>query len=67
MGLQKPQKSKAPAPTEPAGGYHSQGSMDPCCIPGGVTSDPIEYNTAGDSGLGGADWAMGHILPPTAH
>lgn len=67
MALQKPQKSKAPAPTEPAGGYHPQGKIDPCCIPGGVTAAAHEHNTAPDGSLGGAAWAVGHISTPTAH
>lgn len=68
MGLKFPEKSKAPAYVAPEGGYHAQTALDPCCIPGGITSDPIVARSGGsDSSLGGAEWAVGHIATPTAH
>ena len=68
MALAKPQKSKASAPTQPVGGYHSKSAAhDPCCVPGAV---PDTSNTAwkgGDSPVGPAPAATHHIIAPGAH
>lgn len=62
--MPKPQKSKAPAAVQPAGGYHSQAaSHDPCCIP---VSTPSNTSWSGKDGSGGHP-ATHHIMNPTAH
>ena len=64
MALPKPAKSKAPAPTEPVGGYHSKAaSHDPCCIP---VAAPAGTAWTGKDSAGGPA-ATSHILNPTAH
>lgn len=64
MGLQKPQKSKAPASVQPAGGWHNNATVaDPCCIP--VSVPPLLANGSGDSSSGPD--ATHHIMNPTAH
>lgn len=71
MALQKPKASKAPASTEPVGGYHSKSTVvDPCCIPAGVyAGSPVNGSSSAqdDATYMGAQGAMGHIIGATAH
>jgi len=67
MGLQKPQKSKAPAPTLDQSVFVNAGVNDPCCIP--ISVGPLLANSTdgGDMGHTANGDAVGHILNPTAH
>jgi hypothetical protein len=64
MALPKPQKSKAPAPTQPVGGYHSHATKDSCCIP---VSTPSNTSWTGSNKNDTGHSAVHHILNPTAH
>ncbi len=63
MALPKPAKSKAPAPTQPVGGYPLSKTTDPCCIP---VSTPSNTSGTGKSATSGPA-ATHHIQTPTAH
>ena len=63
MALPKPQKSKAPAPTQPVNGYPLAKTSDPCCIP---VSTPSNTSWSGSDSAGGPA-ATAHIKNPTAH
>lgn len=64
MALPKPAKSKAPAPTQPVGGYTPQRTnVDSCCIP---VQTPSNTSWSGKDSAGGPA-ATSHILNPTAH
>lgn len=67
MGLKFPEKSKAPANVAPAGGYHPQTEIDPCCIP--VSTAPLLSNASkSDSSLsGGAEGTFAGFTAPTGH
>lgn len=65
MGLKFPEKSKAPAYVQPAGGAHSESTtVDPCCIPESVP--PLLAN-AGMAESTSNDGTWAGFIPPTAH
>jgi hypothetical protein len=64
MGLQKPSKNLAPAYVQPAGGYHPQSALDPCCIP--VSTPPLLSASGEVSSTSGTE-APYHIMEPTRH
>lgn len=67
MGLKFPEKSKAPAYVQPAGGYHPDSALDPCCIP--ESTPPLLSNSSrkDDSTAWGNEGTFAGFIPPTAH
>lgn len=63
MGVQKPKASKAPAPTQPAGGYHAKTVKSPTTIPVSVPEGLAATSKSHQDGHS----AVHHILNPTAH
>jgi hypothetical protein len=67
MALPKPEKSKAPAVVQPAGGWPNSNVTDPCCIPAGAGAfDPFVAATGSD-GVGDPNSAVALIMDPGAH
>lgn len=64
MGLKFPEKSKAPAYVQPAGGAHPQGALDPCCIP---ESQPPLLANSGSAENTSNNGTFAAFIPPTAH
>lgn len=66
MALPKPEASKAPAYVQPAGGYHAQSAMDPCCIP--ESQPPLLANAGGaESTTWGTEGVFAGFIEPTGH